>query len=705
MQHHVVPEEAQLVAIPPRLQPDLDPAHRGQVAGEGQEEPWIDRQLLLVRQAPADPPAQLGGRRAVRRLEQLDRGVERLQQRQAAHVAHEDGAAGGHRRHRPLQHPRQVVGVREVLDDRIEGHEVEVAGPDAAPVVGRAPRQLDLGQGEPVEPGADLRQGHGREVDPAVALGVGGDAEEQQAGAAAHLQHPAVLQGEQPLHRPLDPLAHLFGGDRLAGVAAVPPLDVEREVAAALRRQAAGVGLVVEGLPLGHLPGLAGGPGGVRRLPRHHVGHQRAVGPIIGSIGSRHHHGLANSGVAGQGALDLPQLDAVAADLDLMVDAAEVFEIAVRPPAGEVARAVETGARHAGEGVGDEALGGEARPVEIASSEAGAADVDLSRHAQRHRPQEGVEQVDGEVGDRHADAAAAGEIRLHQRPIGDVHGGLGDAVHVDQPWPLVAVAGKPGGEARRLQGLAAEDHVAQGQIRGLPLRGPEELAEGRRGLVQHRDPLVAQQAVEALGVAALQEREHQQPAAVEQGPPQLPHREVEGVGVEQHPDVLRSEAEPGIGRREQAVDVGVGDHHPLGGAGRAGGVDHVGRQLRVEREIQPLGAVGIERLQVRGGEQEGGAAVRAHEGDALLRIGGIDRHVGGAGLEHAQEGHHQIRRALQEQGDAIPRPHAAGLEVVSQPVGLELELAVGESLAGGAGGHRQSRRVGCAVHLGLEAAV
>jgi len=41
--------------------------------------------------------------------------------------------------------------------------------------------------------------------------------------------------------------------------------------------------------------------------------------------------------MAGEDRLDLPQLDAEAAHLDLVVQAAEEVEVAVRPAAGEVA--------------------------------------------------------------------------------------------------------------------------------------------------------------------------------------------------------------------------------------------------------------------------------------------------------------------------------------------------------------------------------
>ena len=332
--------------------------------------------------------------------------------------------------------------------------------------------------------------------------------------------------------------------------------------------------------------------GGRRRLPHRsrHVGHQAAL--AARTILARQHHGLAHIGLGGQRGLDLPQLDAEAADLDLAVDAAEVLQIAVRPAAGEVPRAVEPRARLAGEGIGDEALGREVRTAEVPLGEPGLAGPEAPTWispgvADRHRPQERVQQVDGEVREGPADRASRRQVRPPHRPPGDVHGGLGDPVHVDQPRPLVAVAGEPGGEARRLQGLAAEDHPAQGKAGSVAaghrrLRGlfsPDELAEGRRGLVEDGDPLLRHQPVELLGRAARPVGHHHQPAAVEQRPPDLPDREVEGVGVEERPDVVRAETEPGGGRREQAVDAGVRDHHPLRPAGRSGGVDDVGREV------------------------------------------------------------------------------------------------------------------------------
>jgi hypothetical protein len=61
--------------------------------------------------------------------------------------------------------------------------------------------------------------------------------------------------------------------------------------------------------------------------------------------------------VLGEGRLDLPQLDAVAADLDLLVGAAQPLQAAVGQVAREVAGLVQPGAGRRPEGVGDELLG------------------------------------------------------------------------------------------------------------------------------------------------------------------------------------------------------------------------------------------------------------------------------------------------------------------------------------------------------------
>ncbi len=118
--------------------------------------------------------------------------------------------------------------------------------------------------------------------------------------------------------------------------------------------------------------------------------------------------------------------------------------------------------------------------------------TDLAGDADGDRLAAFVEQANVEVGDRFADHAAASglDVGAGDGAVGDVDGGLGDAVHVDEPRPGIAVALDPGLERLQLQRLAAEDDLAQ-RIAGGGFSeiGLDQLAEGGRGLVEDGDAL------------------------------------------------------------------------------------------------------------------------------------------------------------------------------------------------------------------------
>ena len=96
--------------------------------------------------------------------------------------------------------------------------------------------------------------------------------------------------------------------------------------------------------------------------------------------------------------------------------------LAVGAPAHQVAGAVEPRSRRAAERVGHEPLGGQRGPAEVAARHAGAADAQLARHPDRHRPHAAVEHVGAGVGDRPADRHAGGApARARPGAPGDVH--------------------------------------------------------------------------------------------------------------------------------------------------------------------------------------------------------------------------------------------------------------------------------------------
>ena len=100
---------------------------------------------------------------------------------------------------------------------------------------------------------------------------------------------------------------------------------------------------------------------------------------------------------------DLAQFDAEAPDLDLEVVASEELDVAVGQPAAQVPGAVHAGSRLLAEGIGEELLRGQLRPVQIATRDTGSADVQLPRHPHRHRRAMPIQYVDLRVRDRTTD--------------------------------------------------------------------------------------------------------------------------------------------------------------------------------------------------------------------------------------------------------------------------------------------------------------
>jgi hypothetical protein len=133
-----------------------------------------------------------------------------------------------------------------------------------------------------------------------------------------------------------------------------------------------------------------------------------------------------------QHGLDFAGLDAQAAQLDLMIDAAEELDVAVGAVAREVAGAVEARVRVVGERVGDELLGAQIRLVVIAAAHRRTADQQLAGHADRRGLQLCVDDVDARVRNRPADRHDALRVVAPAFPRGHVDRGLGGAVQVVQ---------------------------------------------------------------------------------------------------------------------------------------------------------------------------------------------------------------------------------------------------------------------------------
>ncbi len=189
----------------------------------------------------------------------------------------------------------------------------------------------------------------------------------------------------------------------------------------------------------------------------------------------------------------------------------------------------------------------------------------------------------------------------------------------------------------------------------------------------------------------------------------LPDREVERIGVEHRPDVLRPEPEPCVGGLEQPEDIAVWQQRALGLAGGTRGVDHIGevvgvgqrRQVVLWVTLQPVAflvqaqavhAVGnrqpAEQVALR--QQQANAAVLDHVRQAVLGIVRVQRYVGTAGLEDRQQADQHLQAPVHRQPHQPIRADPAGAQMVRQLIGPAVQLAIGQ--AAGAMGHRQRIR-------------
>src|ERR1700716_2932799 len=84
-------------------------------------------------------------------------------------------------------------------------------------------------------------------------------------------------------------------------------------------------------------------------------------------------------------------------------------------------------------------------------------------------------------------------------------------------------------------------------------------------------------------------RNHHQSPAMQQRSPQFPNRKVEGIGMEQSPDVIGTEVEPMSSRAKKPRDILMSNNYALRRSGRTRGIDDIGRVMGTER----LGALGV----------------------------------------------------------------------------------------------------------------
>nr|WP_231951624.1 hypothetical protein [Nocardia terpenica] len=450
-----------------------------------------------------------------------------------------------------------------------------------------------------------------------------------------------------------------------------------------------------------------------------------AVGDIVGdehpaAVGgfAIDHHRVANIGQGDQGVLHLAELDPVAADLHLIVDAAQILDGAVGEESSQITGAVEPPGGP--ERVGAEALGGQVRPIEVSAGHLHAADAQLPGHADGLRPIVLAEHIDRGVVHRRPDRHPGHRTRCRGGAFerGDIDRRLRRAVQVHQRGPLVEDPVELV-DAFRGQRLAAAEHVAQRRHRpvqrGVLRERLEERAEHGRHEMHRGDRVLPHRAHDLARILLRARRQQRHPRTGLPPPEQLPHRDIERGRRLLQERVAGPDRVPALHPHQPIGHRVVFDHDTLRAAGRARGVDDVGDVLGGpgggERGVGAVPQIGDAqhggqlraRVDPRRGQHGRGGAVGQQHPDSVGRIGRVDGHIRAARLENAEQAGQQFRAAPGHDRDPLAGADTGRAQRPRHLIGPPLQLPVGDGVPGRVVHDR--RRLGCPGGLLGEAAV
>ena len=450
-----------------------------------------------------------------------------------------------------------------------------------------------------------------------------------------------------------------------------------------------------------------GGSGGLLRGVVVTRGDHVAEQPVLAAGIGAHARGRgAHGGQRAQRGLDLAELDAVPADLDLVVHAPQEVQLSLAAH-HQVAGAVQP--RPGVRGVGDEARRGLGRSTQISPSHLDAAQVELSGDAVGHGPQGVVEHRGLHAVPRGADRHGTGarEVLGRDRLVGHPHRGLGGSVHVAD---LRAALPHARGEVP-VQGLAAHEGAHPAQVHVPVLGGLHETAPQRGRGLQDVRVRPSDDAQQGLGIADGCAVREVHGAAHAQRREQLQAGDVERHGGDRHERVpVPDPAQLDHGAQERG-NVRTRDHHALGPPGGAGGVQDVGQAIvrggdlgqgrggqaagcrrRLPGAVHAFlfrGAGSVQQQHVRVGRGKGcgelgrgdhecHGGVLEHLARALTGVVRIQRHVDRAHALHRQQGGQQRAIARQRHGHHRLLPHPTGDEPRGQVAHRGVKFRVGE---------------------------
>ncbi|KAF0968345.1 hypothetical protein BPODLACK_03287 [Gordonia sp. YY1] len=365
------------------------------------------------------------------------------------------------------------------------------------------------------------------------------------------------------------------------------------------------------------------------------------------------HRGLPYSGDGREHRLDLAQLDPLAAELDLEVATAQVFQLPGPVAADQVAGAVEPGPLP--ERVGDEAIGGQIGARGVSASELDSAEIQLARDTGRDRPKTGIQNEALGVPDRPPDRDHLAVVT--ERGGGDLDGGLGGTEEVVDPH--VRQRGTDLAEGGRRQRLART--VEMSQTREQAARGVvEDFGEHRqqgRDEVHGGDVFVVDQPSDGVRVEVCVIRRDDHPRSGHRRREQLRHRDVEGHRRLQQDAAIRTDSEFFYAPAQSVEHSAVGHRDALGTPRRPGGEQGVGGMVREER--RPTLGIGdgrrVEIHRIRGVDHDDPVQEAADHCDAR----GDETDLRSRDVDHVAD---PVRRRIGRHRDVLPSRGEDGVD-------------------------------------------
>src|SRR6185437_8849514 len=307
-----------------------------------------------------------------------------------------------------------------------------------------------------------------------------------------------------------------------------------------------------------------------------------------GLVFTRLHGAGADRAVTRQDCLDLASLDAVAAYLDLAIDAADEFDGAVRQVAHQIAGAIQAFARGA-EWIGHETFGAQFGTPQVAARDAGPAHEQFADDAGRQQLHAPVQHIEPRVSDGPPDrnrARVGCEVARYAMGGGECRA-FGRAVRMDD--------GRAGQRIQRPAHVpygdllaAGEQFTQPGQVPGVDIHDGIEERRGEEGRADVVPRYAAGEAAAGWYCFVV----HDDATAIEQGAPDLQRGGIEA----QRRCVQQPCVEPQIDVFDvtyQADDGTVPDLDALRRASRSRGVHHVGQCFAVEPDGVGCDGAGI----------------------------------------------------------------------------------------------------------------